>query len=328
MNSMNVSRQDDLNSKPVQDQLSSVSIVMPTYEGARYLEQLLPVLQAQDYPSPVEIVAIDSESSDGTVELLRNYGASVTVIPKQQFGHGYSRNLGVRKAQHPAIVFMSQDALPIGNDWLRRLSEPLSESRIGAVYARQIARADATPLEVFFHEHMYPPLSTHYALTPGVPVTLDRIFFSNVCSAARRDVCLAHPFDETLIMSEDQAFAKSLLMAGYQTFYNAEVQVIHSHHYDLKTLFRRNFDSAYSLRGISDDTWLHTIRKALEFIGGEVAYVVRKGRWGWLAAIPAYESARIVGRLLGKYADHLPRTWRRTLSLHSGYWTREVSNPR
>ncbi len=297
---------------------------MPTYQGAHYLEQLLPVLQAQNYPSTVEIVAIDSESTDGTPDLLRKYGASVTIIPKQQFGHGYARNLAVHRAQNPLLVFMSQDALPVGEDWLRCLVEPLSDPAIGAIYVRQLARPDATPLERFFHERLYPARGTRYALTPNAPITLDKIFFSNVCSAARREVCLAHPFDETLIMSEDQAFAKSLLTSGYQTLYLADVQVIHSHHYDLKTLFRRNFDSAYSLRGIANDSWLYTARQAVEYIGAEIGYVVRSGQWRWLLAIPPYEITRIAGRVLGKYADKLPSAWRTRLSLHQGYWTRNL----
>lgn len=308
-----------------QSDLPAVSVVMPTYQGARYLNETLSAVRAQNYPASVEIVAVDSESTDNTRDVLAKYGAHVTSISQQNFTHGYSRNVGVRKAQHPVIVFMSQDALPVGTHWLRGIAESLSDPTVGAMYVRQVSRPDATPLEIYFHETLYPPRSTRYQLSGDHAVSLDKIFFSNVCSAARREVCLQYPFDENLIMSEDQAFAKALLQAGYQTVYNADVQVVHSHHYDLKTLFRRNFDSAYSLRGISSDSGSHTMQQALSYISGEVRYVIAQRQLRWLAAIPPYEMTRIAGRLMGRYADALPMRWRTQLSLHRGFWTHKAA---
>jgi rhamnosyltransferase len=151
------------------------------------------------------------------------------------------------------------------------------------------------------------------------------MFFSNVCSVARREVCLRFPFDETLIMSEDQAFAKALLSAGYRTVYAADVQVVHSHHYDLPTLFRRNFDSAYSLRGVAHDSASGQAGRGIRYILGEAAYVLRIGKPWWLAYLPLYEATRIAGRLFGANADRLPRRWRVAFSLHRNYWSREVA---
>ncbi|MEP7286460.1 MAG: glycosyltransferase [Chloroflexota bacterium] len=304
--------------------LEGVSIIIPTYQGAAYLDQTLSALRSQDYPAPLEIVAIDSGSTDGSLALLQKYDASITAIPNEHFSHGYSRNLGIRKAQYPILVFLSQDALPVGTDWLRKLVETVNEPGVGAAYARQVPHAEATPLETFFHLELYPPRSMLYRSIDSASVPLDRIFFSNVCSIARREVCLAHLFDETLIMSEDQAFSKALLTAGYNIAYNADVWVIHSHKYDLKTLFRRNFDSAYSLCGVSEDTWRYVVGKGLRYIFDETVYVIRERQWRWLLFIPVYESTRILGRVLGRYADRMPLRWRETLSLHRQYWLRDL----
>jgi rhamnosyltransferase len=145
-----------------------------------------------------------------------------------------------------------------------------------------------------------------------------------MCSAARRDMCLRFPFDETVIMSEDQIFAKALLSAGFQTVYNAEIAVIHSHHYSLRTLFRRNFDSAWSLRGVTHDGGLRTLRRAVGYVLGEAAFVIRRRRWRWLLYVVPYEAVRTAGRLCGIRADSIPLRWRRALSLHRGYWSRET----
>jgi rhamnosyltransferase len=303
--------------------IQSVSIIIPTYQGAAYLEETLAALCEQTYPAPVEIIAVDSGSTDNTVAILQRYEASVIRIPKQQFSHGYSRNLGAHKARYPVLVFMSQDALPLGTDWLCKLVRTLDDPTIGAAFARQLPRPNATPLEAFFNLQLYPPHSMMLSPHSGFAIPLEAIFFSNVCSVVHRETWLAHPFDETLIMSEDQAFSRDLLRTGYKIYYNADIAVIHSHAYDLKTLFRRNFDSAYSLRGVADDTWGYVMRKGVEYVVKEIGYVVQKRAWQWLFVVPVYEATRTLGRVLGSHAHHLPQSWRKTLSLHSQYWSRE-----
>jgi rhamnosyltransferase len=298
----------------------SISVIIPTWQGAAYLAHTLPAIRAQDYRGAVEIIGVDSESTDATTALLRQYGAIVHTIPKRTFSHGGSRNIGARLASGDILVFLSQDALPIGTDWLTNLIAPLHDPAVGAVYARQIARPDATPFEEYFHLALYPPQSRTYALDRDQDVTLSRIFFSNVCSAARREICERFPFDETLIMSEDQAFAKAVLREGWQTVYNADAPVYHSHHYDLKTLFRRNFDSAYSLRGVSSDNVGGEARQALRYIAGEAAFIIRRRKFLWLCSLPVYEAVRTAGRIAGRNADRLPGRWRLAMSLHRGYW--------
>lgn len=304
----------------------SVSIIIPTWQGASHLAQVLPALRTQDYAGSIEIVAIDSESTDQTVALLTEYAARIQIIPKASFGHGSARNLGTRLATGDVLIFLSQDALPIGRDWLQTLVETVRDQAVGAAYARQIARPDATPLETFFHLDLYPPDSQRYQLAHLQASTLARIFFSNVCSVARREVCLRFPFDESLIMSEDQAFARALLRAGYTTVYQAGARVCHSHHYDLKTFFRRNFDSAYSLRGVATDSLGAEAIRGVGFIVRESRYLIEQRKPRWLLYLPIYEATRIMGRLAGKCADRLPRGWQRTLSLHRAYWKKGRAN--
>jgi rhamnosyltransferase len=303
---------------------ASVSIIIPTYQGAAWLPHTLRAIQQQSYAAPVEIIAIDSESSDGTPQLLAQHGVRVISIPQARFSHGYARNLGVQHATGEVCVFLSQDAQPIGSDWLRTLTAPLADPCLGALYGRQIARPDATPFERFFIQTLYPAQSRCYTWQAGTPFTLDRFFFSNVCSAARREICRTFPFDERLIMSEDQAFAKALLQAGYRTCYCAEAKVLHSHNYTWQALFKRNFDSAYSLRDITHDSFISTARRALGYLRSEALYLLHERQWCWLLRMPLYESARISGRLLGHYADRLPLRWRLRLSLHQQYWLRHA----
>ena len=51
----------------------------------------------------------------------------VKKIEEQEFSHSHARNLGVESSDSDAILFMTQDAIPISNDWLLRMIEPMQE---------------------------------------------------------------------------------------------------------------------------------------------------------------------------------------------------------
>lgn len=300
-------------------QWPSVSIVIPTWQGERDLRRLLPVLSAQDYAAPVEIVAFDSSSTDNSVALLQEFGARVRVIVQSEFGHGKTRNRAAQCARHEALVFLSQDALPQGENWLRELVEPLGDLKIGATFARQIARAQAGALERFALEYLYPKTARRARARNREPL-LGELFFSNVCSAARREVCLRFPFDESLIMSEDQFFARDLLTHDLDIFYNARAVVVHSHGYDLPTHFRRHFDSGASLGDLNTGGVAASAARALHFVSHETLYLLRRQQWRALARLPLHETARFGALLLGGQAQRMPRAWARRLSLHRVFW--------
>ncbi|RYX85484.1 glycosyltransferase family 2 protein [bacterium] len=301
----------------------SVSIVLPVWNGARDLRDTLPALAAQQYDGKVEIIAIDSGSRDDSVDLLREAGARIWEIPQSEFGHGKTRNFGVREASGEIIVFLSQDATPMGSDWLQQLVKPVQDSHVGAAFARQLPRQDATPLERYFHYSIYPAKGSITRSRKGRALSVSNVFFSNVCSVARREVCLRFPFDETVIMSEDQVFSRDLLQNGLDIVYAPQAQVIHSHHYNLRALFKRNFDSGYSLRSFPGDPMWKQMGKAIMFITREVRFLAREKQFAWLLYLPIYEAVRFAALISGTQAERLPHRTRVALSLHSSYWNRE-----
>jgi len=298
---------------------TTVSIVIPTYNGMATLPAVLRAIRAQDGP-PVEIMAVDSGSTDGTLDALMAYGARIHEIPNRDFTHGGARNLGANLATGDTLIFMSQDARPARRDWLIRFLESLSVPNIGGAYCRQVPREGATPLEAYFQGYMYPPQSKVYAPLADPNAPLARSFFSNACSLIPRRVWEAHPFRTDLIMSEDQAFSRAALWAGYAIHYNAAAIVIHSHGYGPMALFRRNFDSAYSLRGLARETVGGLAGRGIGFVAGEIAFLVRGGHWRWLLRLPVYEAARAMGRIAGRHAERFPLRLRRALSMHRRWW--------
>src|SRR5262245_26582284 len=102
-----------------------VSIVMPTRNGAATLPSLLDSLARQQTNFPFETIAVDSSSSDNTVELLRDRVDQLIEIPHESFDHGLTRNLGIEHARGELIVLLVQDAEPVGDSWLSALIAPL-----------------------------------------------------------------------------------------------------------------------------------------------------------------------------------------------------------
>ena len=80
---------------------NAVAVVIPTRNAGPGLTQLLDGLAAQEGFAAAPIVAIDSGSSDGTVELLASRGAQVLSVEPGQFNHGETRNLAMRIAISP-----------------------------------------------------------------------------------------------------------------------------------------------------------------------------------------------------------------------------------
>src|SRR5207247_2481502 len=88
---------------------ASVSVIIPTWNEAKYLPALLDSLQNQTR-SPLEILIADSESTDGTQDLAEARGA--LLVPGDRRGPGEGRNRGARSARGALFLFVDADCVP------------------------------------------------------------------------------------------------------------------------------------------------------------------------------------------------------------------------
>lgn len=296
-----------------------VSVVVPVKNAAAFLPTLFARWSAQKPRPPDEVILVDSQSEDGTRELAESFGARV--IPIEQFSHGRARNLGVREARGDVVVLMTQDAVPANEEWLMRLLKPLADPRVAAVYSRQIPRDDANPMERYFLLTHFPPApALRREKRDGAEPSLRNVFFSNVSGAVRRNLLLQHPFDESLIMSEDQQLSRDLIEAGYAVVYEPASVVIHSHNYTLSVCVKRYFDSVYSLTKIFPSHDVGTsVSMGWKYVWGEMLYVLRHAPL-WLPYYGLYTASKTLGTLLAHVGDRLPYWLLKRVSLHSYHW--------
>lgn len=85
-----------------------VSVIIPTWNEADYLPNLLTSLQNQTY-EPLEIIVADWNSIDGTKDVARSFGAIVVDVPER--GVGPARNAGAAAANSDFLLFLDADTI-------------------------------------------------------------------------------------------------------------------------------------------------------------------------------------------------------------------------
>lgn len=100
-----------------------VSIIVITYNRAKVLRLCVESLLKQNYPPErYEIVIVDSNSTDGTAEMLKEYRGKVRKVNCPEKGYSTSRNFGVKNAKADIIAFTDSDCFP-SKDWVRKIVE-------------------------------------------------------------------------------------------------------------------------------------------------------------------------------------------------------------
>ncbi|MEK6374321.1 MAG: glycosyltransferase family 2 protein [Acidobacteriota bacterium] len=113
--------------------MKTISVIIPTYNYARYLRDAIDSVLAQTV-APLEIIVVDDGSTDDTPQVLTAYGAKIRAIHQSNQGVAAARNTGVAAARGEYIAFLDSDDL-----WLPRKLE------------LQIARLESDPSLGFVH---------------------------------------------------------------------------------------------------------------------------------------------------------------------------------
>lgn len=269
-----------------------VTVFIPTYNGDKYLDRLLSAVEAQEYDGTVEILIIDSGSTDRTLDIIgRHPSVRLVQIPNSEFGHGKTRNKAAELARGTYIAYLSHDAIPVGTHWLSSLISPLKPAADGgsdvqAVFGKHVARPDCFPLLKYGIAGVFAGCGPDGEVTivDGAArdvsqMTPSELFYSDVCSATAVDFLTSTIAYQDLPYSEDLAFAKDVLAAGYRKAYQPSAVVEHSNDVTREEYPLRTFDEFLGMRRIGEApagmSWLGMLARVLKDLAGTKLKVMR-----------------------------------------------------
>lgn len=248
----------ELEQKIIIDDDSHVSIIIPTFNGARELTVMLSRLASQRGLKSVETLVIDSGSTDGTVEVCRKNGAKVIEISQNEFSHSYARNLGAENATKKYLLFMVQDALPSSELFVYNMLRSLKRHAAIAASCREFLRMDAdlfAEVQQWWHYRFLgmdendkilslPEKADYASLRKSSQLT-------DVACLIERNVFLHYRYRNAY--AEDLDLGLRLIKDKYRLVYVNTTKVIHSHTRPPYYILRRSFVENRALSKIFPD---------------------------------------------------------------------------
>ncbi len=97
-----------------------ISVLIPTYNGAKTISKALDSIFDQKYEGNIEVIVVDDNSKDDTLEIVKKYPVTV-IANKVNMGLARSVNAGVRKAKNDVICIIHEDIILTDNEWFKKL---------------------------------------------------------------------------------------------------------------------------------------------------------------------------------------------------------------
>jgi rhamnosyltransferase len=267
-----------------------VSVIIRTLNEERYLEELLSSIELQAKTDfDVEVVIIDSGSTDRTLEIARDFDARITHIDKSEFSFGRSLNLGCEFSKGEYLVFVSGHCVPVENSWLCSLVKPLLLNECQYTYGRQVGRDSTKFSERQLFEKYFPEESR---------VPQEGYFCNNANAAITREAWDRYQFDEELTGCEDMELAKRLVGDGGKLGYVSDAAVFHIHDESWQGVKRRYEREAIALQKIMPQMHLSLV----DIVNFFIQAVIKDFRAALFRKVFLKEA---VGIILFRYVQYL-----------------------
>lgn len=218
-----------------------ISVIIRTLNESKYLPSLLDNIIRQKIDLPVEIVLVDSGSTDGTISIAKHYGCKILFIQKDQFSFGRSLNLGCEASSGIFLVFISGHCVPYNYEWLNRLIYPLKKDLVKFTYGKQIGGSKS-----FLSEKRI--FNKYFSSKDKIPQS--GFYCNNANSATTAEIWKKYKFNEELTGLEDIEFSKRLVNDGGLVGYVSSSIVYHYHHENNGQIKKRFEREAYALQKI------------------------------------------------------------------------------
>ena len=276
------------------------SIVVRAFNEEEHIGRLLEGIARQTV-APLDIVVVDSGSTDATLSIAAHYPVRIVSIRPEEFSFGRSLNRGCEQARGRVLVFASAHVYPVYPDWLELLLSPFDDPAIALAYGKQRGGPTTRFSEHRVFAKWYPDRSVPRQTHP---------FCNNANAAIRRSLWEQHGYDEDLPGLEDLAWASWAIGGGHALAYVAEAEVVHVHQESPAWIFNRYRREAAALRRVRASEHFHLGdlgRLYISNVVSDMAEAARLGRWPrvaseilwfrWLQFWGTYRGFRLSGPL-------------------------------
>jgi rhamnosyltransferase len=217
---------------------AAASVIVRAKDEAADIERCLRRIRAQTVP--VELLVVDSGSTDGTLEIARHLADRVVEIAPEDFTFGGALNTGAAAATAPIHVAVSAHCFLERDDWIARALEHFADPRVGGAFGIRTQPDGA-------------PLTEPLTVTGGELRRRPYWGFTNHASAWRAEAWRELPIDEQLSACEDREWMWRALDHGWAFVADPALWVSVGHRRDagLRALYRRTRKEADALARIS-----------------------------------------------------------------------------
>jgi rhamnosyltransferase len=217
----------------------AASVIVRAKDEATDIERCLRLIRGQT--TPVELIVVDSGSTDGTLEIAERYADRVLRIAPADFTFGGALNTGAAAASAPVHVAVSAHCFLERDDWVARAVAHFdADPAVGGVFGTKTGMNGA-------------PLSGPVTVRGLGPRQVPYWGFTNHASAWRASTWQALPIDEGLPACEDREWFWRSLDHGWSFVADPDLWVSAGHRRDagLGALYRRTRKEAAALSAIT-----------------------------------------------------------------------------
>lgn len=312
---------------------SDVSVVIPICNPTKELVHLVYRLSKQTI-KPKEIIIINSKEYFDSSELIieqveetleKNQDAhilKIVEIPRREFDHGATRNMGMELATSPYVLMMTQDAVPANRRLIENLLQWFENDDVAICYGRQLPKRKCNEIGRYIRNLNYGEENIVVSVEDIEKKGFMAIFNSDVCSMYDVNKYFeVGGFPAKTIFNEDQIMAYKVLLADYKVVYASDACVFHSHNYSLITEFKRNFDLGVSQKQFSHiyET-ISSENRGVELVMCTTKHLIKIKKWWLVPKLILSSGAKYMGYVLGKKYKALPDKVVVTCSLNKNYW--------
>ena len=278
----------------------TVDIICPLYKAREYINQLHRNLKKQKNVNIASINYIVTNVNDNIEDILKELDCNYEIIENEEFSHSLTREKTAKKCKADILVFITQDIIIESEYWLENLINGIENGECEAAYSRQLCSNNT--IEKYIREKNYPSESYIKTQDDIEKIGINAFFFSDASSAIKREIFVElNGYDgKNFPTNEDMYFAHKLITNGYRIKYCAESEVIHSHKFTFKQLYKRYYDTGVFFR---QNEYLNDY-KVNKAGGGMAKYVLKRAiqdkNFKVLIRFVPDMAARYIGMKMGK----------------------------